>query len=874
MRESFFKYSLLCICAAALVVGPTTTLAQTNQTAMTYNGRLADGTNASNGWFDFRVGLYTNANGGAALGDGIQSFLRVPVINGSFTITPDFGANVFSGSPFWLELAVRTNGSPTFAVMQPRYAIRPVPVAQFAMSPAGPQGAVGPSGSNGLNGANATISITNVVTGTPGSAAAVLNLGSPSSAVLRFTIPQGATGASGPQGLTGPQGATGAIGLTGAAGPTGPQGLKGDAGSPGAQGTPGTNGTNGLSATITIGRVIAGGAGSPAEVTNRGTAGAAVLDFVIPQGITGASGPAGPAGAQGPKGDTGATGNAGPQGIVGPQGSPGANGTNGLSATIAVGKVLTAEPGAIAVVTNRGTAAAAVLDFVVPQGSPGNTGLAGPAGPQGLKGDTGPAGPQGIQGLKGETGAQGPVGMQGTPGSNSTITIADVLTGTAGGAASVTNLGNATAAVLRFTIPSGVQGPAGAAGSRGPQGEQGPKGDPGSTGLQGTPGLAGINGLNSTVVITNTITGEPGSVAAVTNLGTPSLAILKFTIPQGMSGTNGLNGSPGPQGSPGAKGDTGTTGPIGPQGPPGAQGIQGPPGSPGTAALGNTALSSSPADADLVAAGFKLQQGQTIKSGGVWTRVKAATNAPSIIQDVYWTGTKFIAVNCWHQFVWGAPDQWHWVGGNFDPASNTWEDVDFSGAPPATGNFTTVAWTGSELLVANGTQGAGYNPTNHTWRSLNMSGFPAGNWKSVWDERSKSLFVFRLGGSTIDAASYEPSSDQWTTLPSTDIGLAASQLICQIAERKVVILTGSEIGPSGYHYSVSGVIATYDTLTKTWTNSNKVVGSKTYLSGVQTFTLGSKVLFNGSDASTLGGSQGYIEHPWQWTFDPILNTAT
>lgn len=75
--------------------------------------------------------------------------------------------------------------------------------------------------------------------------------------------PQGAAGAQGPQGATGPQGAQGV------------QGLQGPAGS---------------AATITIGSVTTSAPGTSAQVTNRGTSSAAVLDFVLPKGKDGADG--------------------------------------------------------------------------------------------------------------------------------------------------------------------------------------------------------------------------------------------------------------------------------------------------------------------------------------------------------------------------------------------------------------------------------------------------------------------------------------------------------------------------------------------------------------------------------------------------------
>lgn len=71
------------------------------------------------------------------------------------------------------------------------------------------------------------------------------------------------------------------------------------------------------------------------------------------------------------------------------------------------------------------------------------------------------------------------------------------------------------------------------------------------------------------VTVGNVSTGAPGTMASVTNSGTPINAVLNFTIPQGAIGPQG------PQGEKGDKGDTGATGAQGPQGERGPQGIQG-----------------------------------------------------------------------------------------------------------------------------------------------------------------------------------------------------------------------------------------------------------------------------------------------------------
>lgn len=112
-------------------------------------------------------------------------------------------------------------------------------------------------------------------------------------------------------------------GPQGAAGPQGPQGL------PGPQGAPGTAGVPGNAATVQVGTTMTVSAGTPASVLNGGTANAAVLNFLIPQGATGLTGPQGPAGAAGQTGPAGLAGPPGPQGQIGPQGASGPQGVVG-----------------------------------------------------------------------------------------------------------------------------------------------------------------------------------------------------------------------------------------------------------------------------------------------------------------------------------------------------------------------------------------------------------------------------------------------------------------------------------------------------------------------------------------------------------------
>ena len=131
----------------------------------------------------------------------------------------------------------------------------------------GDKGDTGATGPQGPQGNAATVSVGSTTTLPVGQDATVQNVGTLYNAVLNFGIPQGPRG---------PQGATGA---------TGAKGDKGDQGNPGPQGEKGTN------ATVYIGTTSTLNPGSQATVYNSGTDSNAVLNFGIPKGEKGDTGP-------------------------------------------------------------------------------------------------------------------------------------------------------------------------------------------------------------------------------------------------------------------------------------------------------------------------------------------------------------------------------------------------------------------------------------------------------------------------------------------------------------------------------------------------------------------------------------------------------
>ena len=103
--------------------------AASQSTAFTYQGRLFVGDVPANGLYDLQ---FTNYDaGGHALGGFNTNAL--PVTNGLFTVTLDFGA-VFDGTPRWLEISERTNGPGAFATLAPRQLLAAAPYATYAAS--------------------------------------------------------------------------------------------------------------------------------------------------------------------------------------------------------------------------------------------------------------------------------------------------------------------------------------------------------------------------------------------------------------------------------------------------------------------------------------------------------------------------------------------------------------------------------------------------------------------------------------------------------------------------------------------------------------------------------------------------------------------
>src|SRR5271157_304774 len=102
-------------------------------TAFTYQGMLKAGGSPANGSYDLTFQLFNAATNGAGVGP-ILTNDAIAVSNGLFTVTLDFGAGIFTGTSYWVEIGVRSNGSGAFTKLSPLQPITPTPYAIAAGS--------------------------------------------------------------------------------------------------------------------------------------------------------------------------------------------------------------------------------------------------------------------------------------------------------------------------------------------------------------------------------------------------------------------------------------------------------------------------------------------------------------------------------------------------------------------------------------------------------------------------------------------------------------------------------------------------------------------------------------------------------------------
>src|SRR5207249_1275486 len=119
-----------------------------------------DGGNPAAGPYDLQFTLFNAVTNGSVIGM-TNTLADVPVTNGLFTITLDFGASAFGGDARWLEIGARPGASTgSFTTLAPRQPLTPTPYAIYANTVGNfigivPGGALSGIYTNGVNFNNA-----------------------------------------------------------------------------------------------------------------------------------------------------------------------------------------------------------------------------------------------------------------------------------------------------------------------------------------------------------------------------------------------------------------------------------------------------------------------------------------------------------------------------------------------------------------------------------------------------------------------------------------------------------------------------------------------------------------------------------------------
>src|SRR5437016_4730399 len=127
-------------------------------TGFTYQGQLAASGAAANGTFEMRLALFDALAAGSQV--ALVTNTGVVVSNGLFTTVIDYGAGIFNGTAYWLELGVRTNGSSgAFTTLSPRQPVTPSPYSLYSSLAPLADGSV--TSAKILDGAVATVDLAN-----------------------------------------------------------------------------------------------------------------------------------------------------------------------------------------------------------------------------------------------------------------------------------------------------------------------------------------------------------------------------------------------------------------------------------------------------------------------------------------------------------------------------------------------------------------------------------------------------------------------------------------------------------------------------------------------------------------------------------------
>jgi hypothetical protein len=213
--------------------------------------------------------------------------------------------------------------------------------------------------------------------------------------------------------------------------------------------------------------------------------------------------------------------------------------------------------------------------------------------------------------------------------------------------------------------------------------------------------------------------------------------------------------------------------------------------------------------------------------------------SPRTAHTAVWTGAEMI--------VWGgfgpSPDGTSEddpsialvTGGMYDPVADRWRPMSEAGAPIATQDPLAV-WTGNELIVIGGEDGARYDPSADRWEPISTQGMPQPGFlflhHAVWTG-SEVLFGLR--------AAYDPSTDRWRDLAGNGSVRAREGYSLVWTGQQAILWGGAD---AQYEYRNTGII--YDPATGEWQDTPNTLAPSPRRNHVAVWTGEEMIVWGGS----------------------------
>ncbi|MBX7223275.1 MAG: immunoglobulin domain-containing protein, partial [Blastocatellia bacterium] len=250
-----------------------------------------------------------------------------------------------------------------------------------------------------------------------------------------------------------------------------------------------------------------------------------------------------------------------------------------------------------------------------------------------------------------------------------------------------------------------------------------------------------------------------------------------------------------------------------------------------------------------------------------WTAT-GTTGAPVArqFQTAVWTGSEMI--------VWGGQDGATTFnsGGRYVPATDSWTVTSTTGAP--VGRFVhSAVWTGTVMIVWGGddsgfnllNSGGRYNPTTNSWAATTTTGAPAArdNHTAVWNGSVMIIWggVDTSFNPTNTGSRYDPNANSWTATTTTGAPTARSGQASVWTGSLMVVWGGVDLGGNFLNDG-----ARYNPASNTWSTLSTSGAASPRVGHTYVWSGSEMIVWGGFDATVrlnTGGRYNPASDSWQ-----------